>query len=270
MLMPYSKGGTTGKVSYLVSNKSDDDILIMGSSRAVHHYNPQIFEDSLNLSTYNIGIDGNGIILAYGLAQIGFKMHKPKLVIYELTPGFDLLENDNTQYLYYLKPYYNLPEIKDLYKIIDKREALKMNSSLYRLNSYTFQLLNSFSKSTIIPKGFLPHSESMNYEPKRPPHEITPIDSIKLKLLNSFMSELKKQNIDLIFTISPIYSYPSPEYKTIIDFIENENGTIINHLSDSAFMNNKKYFFDRTHMNKTGADTLSSVISHYLKGLSNY
>ena len=39
------------------------DVLIMGSSRAHHHYVPEIISDSLGLSCYNTGKDGNGIIL---------------------------------------------------------------------------------------------------------------------------------------------------------------------------------------------------------------
>ena len=57
--------GGRGRDNY-ICDKSVDDILIFGSSRAVHHYNSSMIEDSLGMSCYNCGDDGNGIILSYG------------------------------------------------------------------------------------------------------------------------------------------------------------------------------------------------------------
>ena len=37
---------------------TNEDILIFGSSRALHHYNPQIIEDSLGMTCYNVGSGG--------------------------------------------------------------------------------------------------------------------------------------------------------------------------------------------------------------------
>lgn len=49
-----------------IANKATDDIIILGSSSATHHYVLQIIEDSLGLSCYNCGEEGNGVVLAYG------------------------------------------------------------------------------------------------------------------------------------------------------------------------------------------------------------
>ena len=40
---------------------SNEDIVIFGASRAHSHYNPQIIEDSLNMSAHNYGMDGCNI-----------------------------------------------------------------------------------------------------------------------------------------------------------------------------------------------------------------
>ena len=39
------------------------DLLVFGSSRANHHYVPEVFEDSLKLTFYNTGKDGSGIFI---------------------------------------------------------------------------------------------------------------------------------------------------------------------------------------------------------------
>ena len=58
-------GGITG-AEYYVCEKVTEDIIIMGSSRASHHYVPEIISEELGMSCFNAGRDGNGIILQYG------------------------------------------------------------------------------------------------------------------------------------------------------------------------------------------------------------
>ena len=61
-LNDHSKGGGI-KSRYYVCKESNEDVLIFGSSRAKHHYVPDIIEDSLSMTCYNTGEDGNGIIV---------------------------------------------------------------------------------------------------------------------------------------------------------------------------------------------------------------
>ncbi len=46
------------------------DVLILGSSRARHHYDTPFLSDTLGLDVYNAGYDGNGVVLAYGLLEM--------------------------------------------------------------------------------------------------------------------------------------------------------------------------------------------------------
>ena len=63
-LLDHVKGGDNGRNNYICDSLRTD-ILVFGSSRAIHHYNPLILTDSLGLSCYNCGQDGNGSILNY-------------------------------------------------------------------------------------------------------------------------------------------------------------------------------------------------------------
>ena len=45
-LVPHAKGGDTGRIEY-ICHRTSEDLLIFGSSRAVHHYDPFLLEDSL-------------------------------------------------------------------------------------------------------------------------------------------------------------------------------------------------------------------------------
>lgn len=77
----------------------------MGSSRASHHYVPEIISEKLGMSCFNAGQDGNGIILQYGRWKMLSERYTPKLIIYDINPGFDMVVNDNMTYVDRLKPF---------------------------------------------------------------------------------------------------------------------------------------------------------------------
>ena len=80
ILRSKARGGQTHKNEY-ISNVCEDDILILGSSKADHHYVPSVFEDSLGLTCYNAGEMGCGIIPAYVRYKMVSQRHKPKLYL---------------------------------------------------------------------------------------------------------------------------------------------------------------------------------------------
>ena len=58
MLRSNTRGGQTLKSEYIAKDCSDE-ILILGSSRAAHHYVPRIISDALGMSCYNCGQEGH-------------------------------------------------------------------------------------------------------------------------------------------------------------------------------------------------------------------
>ena len=59
-----AKGRT--QTEYYICNDLNADVLVMGSSRASHHYVAQLIADSLGMTCFNGGQDGNGIVMQYG------------------------------------------------------------------------------------------------------------------------------------------------------------------------------------------------------------
>ena len=49
--------GGQGRDNY-ICREMKDDVLVFGSSRAVHHYETQVISDSLAMSAYNCGVEG--------------------------------------------------------------------------------------------------------------------------------------------------------------------------------------------------------------------
>ena len=56
------KAGGRTEVEYYVCKEGNEDILVMGSSRASRHYVSKILEDKLGMKCINGGQDGNGIV----------------------------------------------------------------------------------------------------------------------------------------------------------------------------------------------------------------
>src|SRR5207249_457135 len=58
----YQKATSNFSVSTHAIEGATEDILIYGSSRATHHYDPQIFKDTFGLSCFNCGKDGMDVL----------------------------------------------------------------------------------------------------------------------------------------------------------------------------------------------------------------
>ena len=128
-------GGVYARENY-IRNEVMSDILVFGSSRATHHYVPSIISDSLGMSCYNCGSDGNGIVYVYGRLQNIYARYTPKMIILDLYAPLDIEKNDNTTYLKYLRPDYGKNnDITELFNKVDKTELLKMQLFTYRYNS---------------------------------------------------------------------------------------------------------------------------------------
>lgn len=97
-LVAHAKGGDT-KLSNYICHQMKDQCVVFGSSRGMHHYDPNIISNSLGLSCWNCSLDGNGIILMYGRYKMLSARYTPKLIVYDVQAGFDLLEGDDHTYL---------------------------------------------------------------------------------------------------------------------------------------------------------------------------
>ena len=205
-LVKAAKSGDTRRNEYICHELSSD-ILIFGSSRASHHYNPIIISDSLGYSCYNCGQDGNGIILNYGFSEILPQRYTPKFIIYDITPNYDLLKSENnSKYLGMLRPYYNENRISKLFEAIDTNEKYKMISNLYRYNSKFIQIVSdniNVNNSEGL-AGFSPIDKKLDTLKIRNKREICyEIDSVKIKYLNKFIDNF--HGTIIVFCISPIW-----------------------------------------------------------------
>ena len=262
-----AKGGETAN-RYYIFNKSSENLLLMGSSRMKHHYVTKIFADSLNMTAYNCGQDGNGIILTYGMYKMISNRYSPHYIIYDVAVS-DMYTDDVIKYLSYLKIYSDNNIISSYIKEISFAEWLKSRSNLFRYNTECVRMLADFLIGTKNHNlGYSPHYKTMDYEPYIKAKKETELDSVKLHYIKEFICSSKENNIKIIFAISPSYNkfYKSSVYSPIKRICANYNIPLIDFSEDPDF-SSKKYFMDPTHLNNAGAELYSKKLISRLKQL---
>ena len=266
-----AKGGATYRDNY-ISNEMTCDVLLVGSSRCEHHYNPQIIEDSLLFTSYNAGQSGNGIIVAYARYLMMCEREKPQKVIYDINPDFDLLAGfDNHRYLTWLRSYYYKDYVKDIFESIDKTEKYKMLSHMYCYNSRFIEILIDFlhpiEEKSI--KGYVPYNSEMDYT-KIDSKEIEKhidhydFDPLKLDYINRFIDAVGEENI--IIVISPRwYGLDEGSYKPLVDICNKKEVKFLDFSNAPKYVHNDLFFRDGTHLNARGADEFTRELIQYIK-----
>lgn len=248
------------------------DVLIMGSSRAHHHYVPEIISDSLGLSCYNTGKDGNGIILMYGIYQMILDRYKPKLIIYDVAKGFDIYENpqdqNNTRYVSLLKPYARMPHVDKIFKSLSWQEWMKTYSNLYRYNSISLSTTRDYLfERPYNSDGYSRLVQTMDYEPTIFETEDSGVlDSLKIDYFEKFIQSVQENNSSLVCVLSPRYrSYTTERYEPIFNLCAKYDVLMLDYYADTTFSAHREYFKDPTHMNDNGARLFSAMLANRLK-----
>lgn len=257
-----AKGGDTARFEY-INHGTCDSVLIFGSSRAMHHYVSNILEDSLGVSVYNTGADGNGIILAY-MQLVSILCHnRPNVIIYDVYPPFDFAEGDNSKYLGRQRYYYGEnPAVDSVFWRISPTERIKMLSNMYRYNSDLLQLVaDNLSPKQIDIKGYRPHFGTSDFIIEKDKPFV--IDSLKVEYFNRFVDLCKANNIDLRLFFSPRYyghDNPSVGYDAARKLAATKGLTIHDYLRVKPFDKNTTLFKDSQHLNDDGAQVFTRQI----------
>ena len=266
----HAKGGAAKKLVDLCE-KDHYDMLIMGSSKAHHNYIPQVFYDSLGMTCYNAGYDGNGIILAYGILSMIADDRLPKIIIYDIKQQFDIYhyneDGDHTRYYKTLKPFWGNPAIDDIIKSISPRDVLLMHSSLYRKNGEFVSIVRNWLRNSPVDLnyGYKPLLGLISDESEQEKDYTNVIDTLKFGYFIKFVKLTKDKGVDLIVVLSPEYNTPfEKDFQPIRDFCLSEGVTVVDYFQEPAFLK-KELFKDHCHMNDNGARVYSMALAHVLK-----
>ena len=258
------------KISY--SNETTrDSILFFGSSRALHHYVPAIFEKKLGNSCYNAADWGiKNIYYHYGLLGNILTRYTPKAIIYEIHPC-DWLNTpfSRTERAASLAPYCGMSEACDeMLQLAGKYWPCQL-SVVYRFTGSLPNLLTGkLGSMERHLKGWKPMDGIIDTTGVVAEEYPFPMDQQRIALLERFIQDCKKNNIQLILTFSPMYvcskedilQYPR-------ELAQKHHLTFIDHYRDTNFVGHAEYFYDFGHLNRQGAERYSHIIAQEIKGL---
>ncbi|MCY7410833.1 MAG: hypothetical protein LH473_11210 [Chitinophagales bacterium] len=117
------KAGPNAETTFTFT-KMHDDGFILGSSRGRRNYNPKIIADSLGISVYNAGHDGQTIFYEQAIVRMALARYTPKLVIIDLNPEEMYYRDLHYDRLNVLAPYFkDYPEVREIYLLKGIRDG---------------------------------------------------------------------------------------------------------------------------------------------------
>lgn len=260
------------KTSYAIE-KVQSDVIIIGSSTAVHHYIPSLIEEKSGLSTYNCGQDG--CFFLYNACTINaiLERYNPKVIIWDLNPHSLLNTDGGDEYqnMRYLSYYYDNDTIVEKY--INKREErmpLYYLINGYKYNSHFVYTFYPIIHNTPTQKGYIPLGcdEGTKFDKN---NVLWCGDWVKDELieLKYTIDNCKSKGVKLIIVTSPYYAqYDNSVKEKCEEFstmMKNQNVSYLNLLYGEPFVSDPTLFRDNAHLNTKGAelmtDTLISAIS---------
>lgn len=261
--------GQLGKTNYAI-HEIDAPILVVGSSRASHHYDSRMLTDSLKIKTYNIGRDGCLFTHNACIINTILDRYAPYAIIWEFNPSYLCDSEDTVTSLY---PYYGeLDYITEtLNSELPYNERVKLHSNIYRYNSIFLRILmRCIQKNSS-------SDPSLGYELLPPKTLITPLvlssidsrnqtfDERRMLRLKRTLDYAKSKGVKMILITSPMYGViqDSRSFDKLAEICASAGALYFD--NTQLYLDKPEYFNDLTHMNCLGAEQYTKEIIYTIK-----
>lgn len=265
------------RLNYII-NKTESEVLVLGSSHATNHFIPEIIENRTGVSCWNAGSQGQGILFVTILLNLIVERYKPKFIIFNIDKDYLVENNSYYDRLSELHPFYR--GHNNSFNVLfskNKADKLKIVSGLYPFNSKIINLLYYSFVSQNDYKGYRPLTNEIEITKERISElkKNTIIDSIHadvdidyLNAFNEIVRVCNLNNIKLVLVSSPefipIDCYKTNYYSDLMTSVKESKCTFWDFSKDTSFWYNRELFNDGTHLNDKGAKVFSNKISDSL------
>jgi hypothetical protein len=264
-------------IESITTNRAD--LVVLGNSRAQHHYNPRIISKKTGFSSVNAGLNGGyGVYLPTFQVDEISNNYKPKAIIVEIDPNALGFWKGNYDRLTVLLPFIDrYPNAIDYILLRDNYQKVKLYSKSYRYNSliYNELMYSLFANKFNHVKSFIPISKKLSSKDSiasvnKIRNMSSPTMDINMELiLKKLINIAKYKNIKLIFVNSPIYNNTlndnySIAGKKAIQIMNDNKISFWDYSNDTSFFNKYYLFSDRLHLNNKGAELYSNIIAERL------
>ncbi len=262
------------KIRFLLNDVSDD-VLIVGSSEVEFSYRPDVLMDSLGMTVYNCGRNGQHLFYETALVNSVCDRYSPSLIVWGVSPDYFTSKNNDEDCLSDFKPYYR--ENKYFKKLLDRRswsEKFKMISWLYTYNSMLSpgMVRNAFRKSNINYHHGYRIIEKNSIPPiLKESQWVDSLDEYYVSLFEETLEKLNNNNIQVVFVFSPSYSYGDytnlKSYNKMLQIVNEHCYILVEDFYHNSSLMHESLFKDYAHLNEKGVELYSQMIAHRLKSL---
>jgi len=267
----------------IYSSNIRSDAIIVGSSRAWCQYSPRILDSVLNISTYNIGIDGHAIdyqILKYNTYR-RFTPSPPRYIIQNIdifSPSITTGHYEREQFFPYISDDSLINQVSKIKNISFFDRYLPI-FRYWGYRKYVEDGISSFfGKKIFFDGGMFKGYRGNNYKWGR--KELDKIKSIQFSyelkadsVFEEYLSQAKREKIQIVFVYAPIYINGIKKIENLSEMYNyfktkanQYNIPILNFTCDSISMDSSN-FYNAIHLNRKGAELFSKKLAKNLDSL---
>lgn len=253
-------------------NDKPVDLIILGASRAMFNYVPSIMQNSLNVSVYNAGMDGDGVIGQYLNLKKAISNGHLKYVIYDIA-NLQLTKKWNQDKISVYFPYYW--KNKDVQEVVDEfigksKARIMLSSGLYQYNSCYHDLVRCFIQKKINDKGYegLPYNGTpikvQSWDRNKQYDAFIP-DSLCEIYLDKIVGLCKQNDICLFICMSPATMFVKTSQLYLNKYCKKHNIIYLDFVDCPETNHDLRLFRDNNHLNRKGAPIFTQVLCDSLK-----
>lgn len=258
----------------------NSDYIIMGSSRAYAQFNPAILDSMLNINSYNLGFNGRQVrsqLLKYKIYRTE-QSHKPKVIIYELSPtSFNTYKHyESFQFV----PYLHKKSVWNAFHELEGFTWADRYVPYWRYRNYKEDIRRIRTGSSPyckdkykMYKGFCGFNKHWNNKFDSTETLYYFNNSETIKAFNQFLDECKKDDIQVIFVLSPYYIKATENIKNKAQMHQQIESIAMKHhipildYTQHPISYDTANFYNYSHLNKKGANLFTTALAHDLDSL---
>lgn len=272
-------GETGGFINKILSVRAD--ALIIGSSRAKHHYDPEIFEKALHVSVYNAGANGQGMPYIRALTDLVLKTYAPQMLILNIDASNIICSREENDGIKNLAPFIDRSDaLKRILYAQNLFEPVKYLSKSYRYNSKPFAIVKNLYAAEMDMNGFSGLTRTMDAalfmaSMNQTPAKALSADAGSVLLLRETIRAAKREGVKIFMVNGPRWrpdNSVAGEQKPLLLLLQRIadeervpylSVTIENHPQ----FQNPALYSDPAHLNVHGAILFSEAVAQWVAQL---
>lgn len=258
----------------IFNSELNNDLLIIGSSRAWAHYDTRIIDSALLTNSYNLGRDGKCIDISAFVYQMYIKYgnRKPKTLLVDVFDRTLSLDGPYNRELFF--PYlFN----SDIWNKIHSTHELSLADRYVPMLKYYRHIKEATSK---FHSDYVTYKGYYGFDAKWNGSILSGVDSIQFlydstaaDIMDSLLLSCKIDGVNVVLVHSPIYfKYSELVHDSVrMRMIYNEYAHKYNipflDYSREKICYDTNFFYNAMHLNRMGAETFTRMLVHDLDSM---